>query len=148
MSNKDLEEQESEIKRKLFYVAVPIIIMLAIIIIYQNNSLDFSRRQYSAIRNIEFGGHITKKKQVGDYPTAARYMYLNSNRKIRISNEIYEKIKIGDSASKSKGQDSAYYYLANGEILIEDRCEFLREKFVALKKKEVVIVIAPSSNSQ
>lgn len=88
------------------------------------------------IKNIEFNGKIIEKKQDGDYYRASKYIILNTSQKIQIPSEVYYEIQIGDSAYKKKGQDSAYYRLKNGKVLIEDRCEFVRDKYLKLKSEE------------
>lgn len=131
----ELKKQESEIRKNLAYVFIPIAILLAILFFYQNNSLDYQKKEYTISKNFEFNGKVVEKKQDGDYYRASKYILLNTNRKIQIPNEIYYEIQIGDSAYKKKGKDSAYYCLKNGKILIEDRCKFIREKYLKLKNK-------------
>ena len=45
-SDQELKKQETEISKNLAYVFVPIAIVLLIIAIYQNNSLDYKREKY------------------------------------------------------------------------------------------------------
>ena len=135
-SEKELKEQESEMRRKLAYVFIPIAVLLAILFFYQNNSLDFQEKEYMKSKNFEFNGKVTKRIQDGNYHRASKYILLNTYRKIQIPNEVYSEIQIGDSAYKKKGQDSAYYSLKNGKILIEDRCKYIREKYLKLKSEK------------
>ncbi|MEK8181242.1 hypothetical protein WMW71_12895 [Flavobacterium buctense] len=134
-SEKEMKEQESEMRKKLSYVFIPIAVLLAILFFYQNNSLDFQKKEYIKSKNFEFNGKVTKKIQDGNYYRASKYIILNTYRKIQIPNEVYYEIQIGDSAYKKKGKDSAYYCLKNGKILIEDRCKFIRENYLKLKTK-------------
>jgi hypothetical protein len=45
-SEQELEKQESEVKKNLAYVFVPIAIILVSISIYQSNSLDYKREKF------------------------------------------------------------------------------------------------------
>ncbi len=45
-SEQELEKQEFEVRRNLVYVFIPIAIILLIIFIFQNNSLDYKREKY------------------------------------------------------------------------------------------------------
>jgi hypothetical protein len=62
-------------------------------------------------------------------------MILNDSYEVRIPNEIYYQINVGDSVYKENGKDSAYYYLKNGEILIDDCNKYIREDYLKLKNK-------------
>ena len=135
-SEQELEKQESEIKKNLAYVFIPIAIMVVIISIYQNNSLDYKREKYLESKTTEFNGKITAKREDGDYTRASRFMILNDYNEINIPNEIYYQIKIGDSVYKERGKDSAYYYLKNGKVLIQDCNKYIREDYLKLKSKK------------
>nr|WP_315210618.1 hypothetical protein [uncultured Flavobacterium sp.] len=135
-SEQELEKQESEIRKNLAYVFIPIAIILVIIFIYQNNSLDYKKEKYLESKKAEFNGTITAKKEDGDYTRAPRFMILNNHNKVRIPNEIYYQINVGDSVYKEKGRDSAYYYLKNGKVLIEDCNEYIREDYLKLKREK------------
>ena len=63
-------------------------------------------------------------------------MILNDYNKVRISNEIYYQINVGDSVYKESGKDSAYYYLKDGKVLIEDCNEYIREDYQKLKREK------------
>ena len=135
-SEQELEKQDSEIRKNLAYVFIPIAIILGIIFIYQNNSLDYKRKKYLESKKTEFNGIITAKKEDGDYTRAPRFMILNDYNKVRISNEIYYQINVGDSVYKESGKDSAYYYLKDGKVLIEDCNEYIREDYQKLKREK------------
>lgn len=136
-SELELDKQESEVRKNLAYVFIPIAIILAIIFIYKNNSLDYKRKKYLDSKKTEFNGKITAKSEDGDYTRAPRFMILNDSNKIRIPNEIYYQINIGDSVYKESGKDSAYYYLKNGKVIIEDCTENIREEYLKLKGQKV-----------
>jgi hypothetical protein len=132
----ELEKRESEIRKSLAYIFIPIAIILVIIFVYQNNSLDYKREKYLESKKKEFNGTITDKKEDGDYTRAPRFMILNDYNQVQIPNEIYYQINVGDSVYKEKGKDSAYYYLKNGKVLIEDCNEYIREDYLNLKRKK------------
>ena len=134
-SDQELKKQETEISKNLAYVFVPIAIVLLIIAIYQNNSLDYKREKYFESKQTEFKGKITAKKEDGDYTRAPRFMILNDYNEVRIPNEIYYQINVGDSVFKERGKDSAYYFLKNGKVLIQDCNEYLREDYLKFKSK-------------
>lgn len=134
-SEQELKKQETEIKKYLAYVFVPIAIILVIIAVYQNNSLDYKRQKYQESKQTEFKGKITAKKEDGDYTRAPRFMILNDYNEIRIPNDIYYQINVGDSVFKERGKDSAYYFLKNGKVLIQDCNEYLREDYLKFKSK-------------
>ena len=135
-SDQELKKQETEISKNLAYVFVPIAIVLLIIAIYQNNSLDYKREKYFESKQTEFKGKITAKKEEGDYTRAPRFMILNDYNEVRIPNEIYYQINVGDSVYKERGKDSAYYFLKNGKVLIQDCNEYLREDYLKVKRKK------------
>jgi hypothetical protein len=135
-SEKELDSQGKEIRNKVLIVLIPIAIMIIIISIIQSNSLEHNRRIYFESKNIEYGGKIIGKHEDGDYPRANRFLKLNSGRDVRVSNNIYYKIKIGDSLSKRKNKDSTYFYLKTGEILFEDNNKFERERYEKLLEKQ------------
>jgi hypothetical protein len=135
-SEQELDKQESEVRKNLAYVFIPIAIILVIIFIYQNNSLDYKREKYLESKKTEFNGKITAKKEDGDYTRAPRFMILNDYNEVRIPNEIYYQINVGDSVYKESGKDTAYYYLKNGKVLIDDCNEYIREDYLKLKSKK------------
>ena len=135
-SEQELKKQETEIRKNLAYVFVPTAIVLLIIAIYQNNSLDYKREKYFESKQTEFKGKITAKKEEGDYTRAPRFMILNDYNEVRIPNEIYYQINVGDSVYKERGKDSAYYFLKNGKVLIQDCNEYLREDYLKVKRKK------------
>ena len=135
-SDQELKKQGTEISKNLAYVFVPIAIVLLIIAIYQNNSLDYKREKYFESKQTEFKGKITAKKEDGDYTRAPRFMILNDYNEVRIPNEIYYQINVGDSVYKERGKDSAYYFLKNGKVLIQDCNEYLREDYLKVKRKK------------
>ncbi|RXR18263.1 hypothetical protein EQG63_08310 [Flavobacterium amnicola] len=135
-SEQELEKQESEIRRNLAYVFIPIALFIAIIFTYQNNSLDYKREKYLESKETEFNGKITDKKEDGDYPRASRFMILNDYNEVQIPNSIYYQINVGDSVYKERGKDTAYYYLKNGKVLVQDCNEYLRKEYLKLKSKE------------
>ena len=132
-SEQELKEQNTAIKKNLAYVFIPIFVMLICIGIYQNYSLDYKSERYIESKKIEFQGKITSKEEEGDFTRAPRFMVLNGTNKIRIPNEIYYQIEIGDSVNKEKGKDSAYYYLKNGKVIIQDCNKVIREEYLKLK---------------
>ena len=87
-------------------------------------------------KKTEFNGTITAKIEDGDYTRAPRFMILNDYNKVRIPNEIYYQITVGDSVYKETGKDSAFYYLKNGKVLIEDCNEYFREDYLKLKREK------------
>lgn len=135
-SEQELKKQETEISKNLAYVFVPIAIVLLTIAIYQNNSLDYKREKYFESKQTELKGKITAKKEEGDYTRAPRFMILNDYNEIRIPNKIYYQIDVGDSVYKEIGKDSAYYFLKNGKVLIQDCNEYLREDYLKFKSKK------------
>jgi len=135
-SEQELEKQEAEVRKNLAYVFIPIAIILVIIIVYQNNSVDYKREKYLESKKTEFNGKITAKKKDGNYTRAPRFMILNDYNEVRIPNEIYYQINIGDSVYKEIGKDYAYYYLKNGKVLIEDCNEYIRKDYLKLKSKK------------
>lgn len=138
MSDKinELKAQESEIRTKLAYVFIPIAVVIIVVVIYQNNSLDYQFERYMKEKETEFNGIVKNKKEDGDYPRAPRYLILDPFRKIQVPNNIYYEVNVGDSVFKKSGEDSVYYHLKNGRILVEDRIRFFREKYLELKKNK------------
>jgi hypothetical protein len=136
MEEKELEKQERDIKKALLYVLAPIALIISPIIYYQYNDLDRVTKIYEKVRKEVYSGVVVKKKEDGDYPRASRYVFLENYRKIRVSNGLYAKISIGDSVSKVVNCDSIYFYLKNGEKVVEDDNRYGREKYFNLLKKK------------
>ncbi len=135
-SDEELERQSSEIRSKLAWVLIPVFAMCAGYFIYENNSITATHKIYLKGKNKAFSGIITTKREDGDYPRANRYIILDSGRKVGVSNEIFSKAKAGDSVIKSKGEDTTYFYLQNGETLIQDCCKYSREKYFKLLRSD------------
>lgn len=134
-TEEELEKQEKEIRFNLFLVFIPITVMLFIIGYYQSNSVDYIRTQYEKSQAVEFNGTIIKKVEEGDYPRAPRYILLENYHKEPVSSEIYLKVNIGDSVVKRKGEDSVYYYLKKGGIIVKDYNKLEREEYQKAIKK-------------
>ena len=123
----EIQIQNKEIKKVLLIVSLPILLFAIFYVYYQNNNLYLVKKEYEKIRNEEYYGRVIKKEEDGNYPRADRYVILKNNRKINVSNELYTKIAINDSVSKSKDCDSIYYFIKKGEIEIEDKNKFKRK---------------------
>ncbi|WP_299780853.1 hypothetical protein [uncultured Formosa sp.] len=132
----ELEIQNKEIKKVLFIVGLPILVFAILYVYYQNNNLELVKKEYEKIRSEEYYGRVIKKLEDGDYPRANRYVILKNNRKVNVSNELYNKIAINDSVSKSKDCDSIYFYLIKGEIVIQDDNAFERDNYLNLLNKK------------
>lgn len=130
--SKELENQESEIRKNLFLVFIPIVIIIAFISLYQSNSIEYNKRKYEKSRNEEFHGKVIRKREEGDYVRAGRFVLLNSYHEERVDNDIYAKISVGDSVIKQKGKDSVYFFFKNGQFAIKDYNKFLRENYFRL----------------
>jgi hypothetical protein len=135
-SNEELEIQGNVIKKNVLIVFAPIAIMILIIFFIQNNSVEHTRKLYLELKNDEYNGIIVSKREEGDYYRAGRFILMNNGREERISNEIYYEVNVGDSVYKKKGQDSTYYILKKGKILINDDAIFYREKYHKLLNKK------------
>ncbi|AUC80054.1 hypothetical protein CW736_12035 [Nonlabens sp. MB-3u-79] len=135
-NKEELEKQESEIRKNLFLVFVPIAIMIFIIAYYQSNSLEHNKEKYLESRNTKFNGIVIKKRQEGDYTRAGRFVILDNYHEERVENNTYYRIQIGDSVYKKSESDSVYFHLKNGEIIIEDYNEYLRKNYYELLNKK------------
>lgn len=135
-SERELNIQEYHINKSLFLVFVPIALMLLVIGLYQSNSLKYNEEKYLKSRNTEFSGAVIRKRQEGDYPRAGRFVLLDNYHEERVDNVIYSKIRIGDLVYKKRGNDSIYFHLKTGEVIIKDYNAFLREKYFKLLSKE------------
>jgi hypothetical protein len=135
-SKEELEQQESEIRKNVMLVFIPIGILLFLIFYFRDNSLSYQKKRYNESHNLEFNGTVIQKRQEGDYPRAGRFIILSNYDEKRIQYDTYQKISLGDSVSKRKGCDTVYFYLKNGETLYEDYNEFIRRAYFELKNKE------------
>ncbi|MEP1489878.1 MAG: hypothetical protein ABJK28_15770 [Algibacter sp.] len=75
-----------------------------------------------------------EKRQEGDYIRAERFVLLDNYHEERVENNTYNRIGIGDSVYKKRGNDSVYFHLKNGKIIVEDYNKYLREKYYKLLK--------------
>ncbi|UQD57169.1 hypothetical protein [Flavobacterium sp. K5-23] len=135
-TEKELEKQDSEIRKNLLLVIIPIVIIVFVIGYYQSNSLEYNKKKYLESSNKEFNGIVIKKREEGDFPRAGRFIGFDDYYEERVSNEIYYKIAIGDTVFKKKGSDSVYFYLKSGEILIQDYNKYLRDQYIDLLNKK------------
>ncbi|MFL9829369.1 hypothetical protein ACSV4D_14695 [Flavobacterium sp. ARAG 55.4] len=133
-SEDELEKRGNEIRKNLFLVFIPIVILIIGKGVYDSNSLEYNKKRYFEAREASFSGKIIKKRQDGDYPRAERYVLLDNYHKENVEFGIYYKLNIGDSVYKKKDSDSVYFCLKNGEILIIDCNRFYREKYNKLLK--------------
>lgn len=128
----ELEKQESEIRKKILLVFIPVVIIIFIIGFYQSHSIEHNKEKYSNSRRVSFSGKIIKKEREGDYSRAAKYILLENYHKEIVDNMTYYKVDIGDSVYKKKDSDSLYFCLKNGGIVIKDYNKDLREKYLEL----------------
>ncbi|ARV16282.1 hypothetical protein [Polaribacter sp. SA4-12] len=135
-SEKELEKQNSKIKRTLFVVFVPILIFISVIFVYRNNSFSYIKEEYFSSRNKEFNGIVVSKYQDGDNFRATRYLILDINHQEFVDKELYQKISIGDSIIKRKGSDSILFKLKNGKKIVKDYNSRLRKKYQELLKNK------------
>jgi|TARA_B110000240_G_scaffold136781_1_gene151588 hypothetical protein len=132
----EIEKQDSEIRKNLLLVFVPIAIMIFIIANYQSNSLEYNKEKYFESRNTKFNGIVIKKRQEGDYTRAGRFVVLDNYHEERVENNTYYRIEIGDSVYKKSESDSVYFHLKNEKIIIEDYNKYLRENYFELLNEE------------
>jgi hypothetical protein len=128
-TEEELEKQDSEILFNLRLVFIPIAIMLFAVFYYQSNSVDYTLEKYKNSKAVELNGIIIKKKQDGDYSRSPKYVFFENYHKELVTNETYYKVNIGDKVIKRNGEDSIYFYLKNGEIIVEDYNKFEREQY-------------------
>lgn len=131
-SIKELEKQESEIRKNVLLIFIPIAVIIFAIVYYQSNSLEHNKKEYEETRDVKFNGIVIKKREEGDYFRAGRFVLLDSYHEERVDNQTYYKIRIGDSVYKESGNDSVYFYLKSGEVIIEDYNKFTRERYYEL----------------
>ena len=134
-SKDELEKQEREIRKKLTLAAIPILIIVTIIVVWKDNSLDVTKKEYLKKRMKGYSGIIIKKYEEGDYPRARRYVILDNYTKVDIHDYLYNKLSIGDSVIKKSNSDSIYFYLKDGDVQILDELKWWREKYYELKNK-------------
>ncbi|WP_320814246.1 hypothetical protein [Flavobacterium sp.] len=131
-----MKETSNIIYKIFFIITLPLLVFAFLYVNHQNNDINIVKKEYERIRNKEITGLVIEKKKDGNYPRASRYVFLKNYFKVIISNELYTKITVGDSISKSKNSDSIYFYLKNGNIEIEDYNQFNREKYIELKNRK------------
>ena len=131
-SNKELEKQESEIRKNVLLIFIPVAVLIFIISYYQSNSLEHNKKEYEETRNTKFNGIVIKKREEGKYFRAGRFVLLDSYYEQRVENSTYYKIEIGDSVYKKSGNDSVYFFYKNGEVIIEDYNKNIRERYYKL----------------
>lgn len=134
-TEKELEEQESTIRKYIFIGFTPVIIIIVIIFLYTTNSLDYNKKKYFNSRNTEIKGIVIYKYEEGDYPRANRRITLDTNFETYLYKEDYLQVSIGDSVIKRKGSDSIIFYLKDSSIITKDYNKYLREKYYELLKK-------------
>ena len=88
-----MDEESSIIKGVMFVLLVPIFAFALSYVYFWDNDLDHVKGEYEKIRNLEFSGTVIEKKNDGDYPRAARNVYLKNYRQISVSHVLYQKIR-------------------------------------------------------
>ncbi|WP_298878913.1 hypothetical protein [uncultured Polaribacter sp.] len=128
-SEKEVAKQESVIKKKLLIAIIPTVLIVLFIILYQSNSLSYTKEKYFKSRNIEIKGIVIYKFEEGDFPRANRFLTLDTNFETYLNKEDYYKINLGDSVVKRKGTDSIIFKLKNGKKIIKDFNFYLRRNY-------------------
>ncbi|MFY8188252.1 MAG: hypothetical protein ACOVLC_09860 [Flavobacterium sp.] len=73
-----MDEESSIIKGVMLVLLVPIFAFAFIYVYIRDNDLDHVKGEYEKVRNLEFSGTVIEKKKDGDYPRAARNVYLKN----------------------------------------------------------------------
>jgi len=73
-SEKELEKQTSTAKKYILFGFLPTIILAVLISIYRINSLDYNKKEYLRIKNLEIKGKVIQKYR--DYNKFQREKYL------------------------------------------------------------------------
>ena len=126
------EIDENVLRKSIWKVFVPIILIGILITYYQSNSLDHAQEIYFKKRQKEFKGEIIKLKEEGDYSRADRYLLLDNYHKIPLTEYLFDRLSIGDSVEKLKDSDSLIFQLKNGKVIILDDLKFYRDKYEKL----------------
>ena len=96
--------------------------------------MDYNKKRYLEGNRNEFSGKVIKTMKDGDHYRDNKYIVIAPYHKIQIPSDIYYEITVGDSAYIKKGEDTTYYQLKNGKVLIEDRNKYPREAYLKLIK--------------
>ncbi len=123
---------ENVLRKSIWKVFVPIILIGILITYYQSNSLDHAQEVYFKRRQKEFKGEIIKLKEEGDYSRADRYLLLDNYYKIPLTEYLFDRLSIGDLVEKLKDSDSLIFRLKNGKVIILDDLKFYRDKYEKL----------------
>lgn len=128
-SEKEVEKQESTVKKYILIGFIPTIIIVLIIFYFQTYSLDYNKKKYLKSKNKSIKGMVIRKYQEGDFLRAKRSLILEPTYEQWVYKDEYDKISIGDSVIKKKGSDSIFFHLKDGSKLVRDYNKFLREKY-------------------
>jgi len=123
---------ENVLRKSIWKVAIPIIIIGILMTYYQINSVDHVQEEYFKRRQKEFKGEIIKLKEEGDFSRANRYLLLDNYHKILLTEYLFDRLSIGDSVEKIKDSDSLIFRLKNGQVMILDDLKFYRDKYEKL----------------
>ena len=135
-SKKELEKQTSTAKKYILFGFLPTIILAVLISIYRINSLDYNKKEYLRIKNIEIKGKVIQKYREAKGLRARRTVILDTNVEEQLYKEDFLRVSVGDSVIKRKGSDTISFHLRNGKVIYRDYNKFQREKYLELLKKK------------
>ena len=135
-SERELEKQTSTAKKYILFGFLPTIILAVLISIYRINSLEYNKKEYLRIKNLEIKGKVIKKYRTAKDTRPRRTIVLDTNIQEQLTKEEFSRVSIGDSVIKQKGSDTISFHLRNGKIIYIDYNKFQREKYLELLKKK------------
>lgn len=135
-SEKELEKQTSIAKKYILFGFLPTIILAVLIYVYRINSLDYNKKAYLRIKNLEIKGKVIQKYREAKDMRARRTVILDTNIEEQLTKEEFSSISVGDSVIKRKGSDTISFHLRNGKIIYRDYNKFQREKYLKLMEKK------------
>lgn len=136
LSKKELEKQTSTAKKYILFGFLPTIILAVLIYVYRVNSLDYNKKEYLRIKNIEIKGKVIQKYREAKDTRPRRTIVLDTNIQEQLTKKEFSSVSIGDSVIKRKGSDTISFHLRNGKVLYRDYNKFQREKYLKLLKEK------------
>lgn len=117
-----------ELQIKVLLVLSICVLLVVGINLIQSNSFKYNKREYDAIREINYSGKVVNLFEKTNEGKRFKQVKLKNGMIKDIPFFIYNKLKIGDSIVKNKNSDSVLYLRNNKIIVSEDINQFHREK--------------------
>ena len=94
LSKKELEKQTSTAKKYILFGFLPTIILAILISIYRINALDYNKKEYMKIKNLEIKGKVIEKYRTAKDTRPRRTIVLDTNIQEQLTKKEFSSVSI------------------------------------------------------